>query len=84
MPACKIVLSKMLGQDAVREIEKVPLSRGRTSKCIDDLSRDAERVLCNKLKNNSFSIQVDESTDFTSKCHVLALKLLEIVHTMYV
>jgi hypothetical protein len=28
--------------------------------------------LYNKLKNNSFSSQVDESTDFTNKCHVIA------------
>jgi hypothetical protein len=28
------------------------------------MSHDAEEVLCDKLKNNSFSIRVDESTDF--------------------
>jgi hypothetical protein len=39
---------------------------------IDDISHDAEEVLCNKLENNSFSIQVDESTDFTNKCHAVA------------
>jgi hypothetical protein len=33
------------------------------------MSLDAEEVLCNKLKNNSFSIQVDESRGFSNKCH---------------
>jgi hypothetical protein len=35
------------------------------------MSHDAEEVLCDKLKNNSFSIQVDESTDFTIKSYVV-------------
>jgi hypothetical protein len=35
------------------------------------MSHDGEEVLWNKLKNNNFSIQVDESTDFTNKCHVI-------------
>jgi hypothetical protein len=38
----------------------------------DDMSHDAEEVLHDKLKNNSFSIEVDESTDFTNKSYVVA------------
>jgi hypothetical protein len=33
---------------------------------------DAEEVLLIKLENNILSIQVDESTDFTSKGHGIA------------
>lgn len=36
------------------------------------MSHHAEKVGYNKLKNNSFSLQVDESTDFTNKCHAIA------------
>jgi hypothetical protein len=36
------------------------------------MSYDAEEVLCNKGKNNSFCIQADESTDCTNKFHVIA------------
>ena len=32
----------------------------------------AEIVGYSKLKKNSFSIQVDKSTDFTNKCHAIA------------
>jgi hypothetical protein len=39
------------------------------NKHIGDMLHDAEEVLCDKLKNNSFSIQVDESTDFTNKSY---------------
>jgi hypothetical protein len=35
------------------------------------MSHDAEEVLCDKLKNNSFSIQADESTDFAYKSYVV-------------
>lgn len=30
------------------------------------------KKFCNKLKNNSFSIQVKESTYFSNKCHSIA------------
>jgi hypothetical protein len=43
-------MRKMLGQDAVREIENVPLSNSTTNRCIDDMSHDAEDVLCDKTK----------------------------------
>jgi hypothetical protein len=41
MPACKIIVGKMLGKDAVRD------------RRIDDMLHDTEEVLCDKLKNNS-------------------------------
>jgi hypothetical protein len=41
MPACKIIVSKILGQEAVREIENVPLSNSTINRCIDDTSYDA-------------------------------------------
>ena len=31
-----------------------------------------KRFLCDGLKNSSFSIEVDESTDLTNKCYVIA------------
>jgi hypothetical protein len=70
MPACKIIAGELLGRDAVREIENVPLSNSTINIHIDDMSRDAEEVLRDKLKNNNFSIQADESTDFTNKSYV--------------
>jgi hypothetical protein len=71
MPACKIVESKILGQDKVREIENVPLSNSKINRCIDDMSHDAEDVLWDKLKNKSFSVQVDESTNFTNMRNIM-------------
>jgi hypothetical protein len=62
----------MLGQYAVREIENVPFSDSTINRHNDDMSHDAEEVLCHKRKNNTSSIQVDESTDLTNKIYVVA------------
>lgn len=35
------------------------------------MSHDAEEALCNKLVNNCFYVQVDESTNFTNNCHTI-------------
>jgi hypothetical protein len=64
MLACNIIVGKMLGQDAVQEIENVPLSNTTINRRTEDMSQDAEKVLCDNLKNYIFSIQVDESNSF--------------------
>jgi hypothetical protein len=64
MSACKIIMGKMLGQDALREIENVALSNSTINRHTGDMSHDAEEVLHDKLKNNSFCIQVDKSNRF--------------------
>lgn len=61
----------MLGEGAVRKTENISLSNNTASRLID-MSHDVEEVLCDKLKNGYFSIQMNESTDLTNKCHVLA------------
>ena len=36
------------------------------------MAHDSDGILCGKLNDSIFSIQVDESTDPINKCHVLA------------
>jgi hypothetical protein len=64
MPECKITVGKMLGQDAVRETENVPLSNSTINRRMNDMLHDAEEFLRDKLKNNSLSIQVDTCKRF--------------------
>jgi hypothetical protein len=45
MLACKIIVGKIMGQDAVRETENVPLTNSTINKHIEDMPRDAEEVL---------------------------------------
>jgi hypothetical protein len=72
MSACKIIVGKMLGQDAVRKNENIPHSNSMKNRPIGDMSDDAEEVLRNKLKNNTFSTHIDESTYFINKSYVVA------------
>lgn len=67
MPACKIIVRKLVRQDAGWKFEK-----DCDHQRIDDMSQDVVKVLYNKLENKGFTIQVDESTDFTNKCHSVA------------
>jgi hypothetical protein len=71
MPACKIIVCKLLGQPAVLEIENVSLSNSTINRSIDDMSHDAEEISWDKLKNNSFFVQGDELTDFTNEGYVV-------------
>jgi hypothetical protein len=45
MPALKMIVGKMLVQDAVREIENVPLTKSMINRHIDDMSHDGQEVL---------------------------------------
>jgi hypothetical protein len=65
-------VAKMLQQASGRQSEGAPLSNRTINRCIDDMLHDAEEVLRDELKNNSFYIQVDESTNFTNKSYVVA------------
>jgi hypothetical protein len=40
------------------------------------VSHEAEEVLCDKLKNNRFSLQIDESSDFSNKSETVRLSAL--------
>jgi hypothetical protein len=49
MSACRIIVRKMLGKDAVRETENVALSNSMINRCIDDMSHDAEEVMLKRF-----------------------------------
>ena len=55
-----------------QKIEKVPLSNNIISRRIDDIAHDSEEVLYGKFTSSRLSIPFDESSDRTSKCHVVA------------
>ena len=72
LPACREIVRIMFGEDAVSEVNKIPLSDNTISRRIQDMSGDIE---CNHkskiLKHNSFALQVDESTDISGKAQLL-------------
>ncbi|XP_029654862.1 zinc finger BED domain-containing protein 5-like [Octopus sinensis] len=71
LPACKIIVSKILGKEATKKIDNIPLSNNTISRRLQDISENIEEFVNGKLIHSNFSIQVDESTDFSSESHVI-------------
>ena len=72
LPACKKMVKTMLGDDAEKQISKIPLSNDTVHRRILELSNNIEENVCiNKLQDSYFALQVDESTDITNKAQLL-------------
>ena len=73
LPACKAIVTEMLGPEAVKEIAKVPLSDNAISRRINEKSADIESVVLDKICiDNKFALQLDESTDISGHAQLLA------------
>ena len=67
LPACKKIVSTMLGNEAALKISKIPLSDDTVRRRILEMSSDIEKnVSSNKLQSSDFALLVDESTDITN------------------
>ena len=73
LPACKKIVKRMLGNEAAKEISKVPLSNDTVYRRILETSTNIEKTVCsNKLQFSYFALQVDESTDNANTAQLLA------------
>ena len=73
LPACKAIVTEMLGPQAVKEIAKVPLSHNTISRRINEKSADIESLVLDKICiDNKFALQLDESTDISGHAQLLA------------
>ncbi|XP_074857376.1 zinc finger BED domain-containing protein 5-like [Carettochelys insculpta] len=74
LPACQEIICTMIGPEAANEVSRVPLSSNTISKCIEDMSKDIETTLIEKIKEaGKFSLQIDESTDIDSCAQLIAI-----------
>ena len=77
MPAYKIIVRTMLGEEAEYEVSKVPVSDNTINGRVDDLSNNISGILSEILQNNNFTLQVDETTNITGKAQLLAFVRFE-------
>ncbi len=77
MPACKITVRAMLGEEGGCELSKVLVSDTTSSRRVDDLPNNISGILSEILQNKNFALQVDESTDITGKAQLLAFVRFE-------
>ena len=66
LPAALDLVSTMTGESAAQKLKAVPLSNNTISWRIDKISEDINNQLAAKIRENEFSLQLDEATISTS------------------
>ncbi|GFV20186.1 zinc finger BED domain-containing protein 5 [Trichonephila clavipes] len=72
LPAAIEIVETMFGDNFAKELQSIPLSNDTVSRQIDDIAEDVEQQLFGKLRDKSFSIQLDEATDSNKDAHFIA------------
>ncbi|XP_014782427.1 zinc finger BED domain-containing protein 5 [Octopus bimaculoides] len=72
LPVCKKIVKTMLGNEAAKQMNKIPLSNDTVHKRILEMPFSIEKNICsNKLQFSDFALETDESTDNASKAQFL-------------
>lgn len=73
LPAAKDMVSCVcvLGDKFSKLLDKIPLSNDTVARRIHEMAHDVENQLAQRLQNNYYAIQVDESTDISGLPNLL-------------
>ncbi|KAL0879427.1 hypothetical protein ABMA27_003178 [Loxostege sticticalis] len=71
LPAAKDMVSCVLGDKFSKLLDKIPLSNDTVARRIHEMAHDVEHQLAQRLQNNYYAIQVDESTDISGLPNLL-------------
>jgi hypothetical protein len=72
LSACCKIVKILFGENFEKEIRKIPLSNNTVQRCIEDMSKDVEFHVNEKLKATElFVLQLDESTDVIGKPQIV-------------
>jgi len=67
LPAAKDIVGCLLGPQAAKKLDLVPLSDNTVSRRIHDLASEVKKILIQRIQQSRFfAIQLDESTDVTN------------------
>lgn len=72
LPATKDIVREMLGEDAAKKIDAVPLSDNTVQRWIGEMSEDVSAQLLEQVRGSKyFALQLDESTDVANAAELL-------------
>lgn len=78
IPACREIVKLMFGNEAVEQIDKIPLSNDTVKRRITDMSEDIECIVVEKMREcKKFALQLDESTDVSNKARLMVFVRFE-------
>ncbi|XP_067306923.1 protein FAM200A-like [Pseudorasbora parva] len=72
LPATKDIVKELLGEDAAKKIDAVPLSDNTVSRRVGDMAEDVSAQLLDQVRaSECFALQLDESTDVANAAQLL-------------
>ncbi|XP_060529535.1 zinc finger BED domain-containing protein 5-like [Cylas formicarius] len=71
LPACLEIVKIMFGNEAQRDVLKIPVSDDTIKRRIIDMLGFIENAVTAKLSTKNFALQIDESTDISGKAQLI-------------
>uniref|UniRef100_UPI00398F2BF5 protein FAM200B-like n=1 Tax=Pristiophorus japonicus TaxID=55135 RepID=UPI00398F2BF5 len=71
MPCAIAIVREMFGEQEARELEKIPMSDDTIKRRIGSMSEDIVLQCIDRLRDNDFALQLDVTTDFSKRSHLL-------------
>ncbi|XP_060846365.1 zinc finger BED domain-containing protein 5-like [Rhopalosiphum padi] len=72
LPACREIVKVLFGEEAEKEVLKIPVSENTISRRIEHMSEDIEEQVLRQSRDSPlFALQLDESTDISGQAQLL-------------
>lgn len=72
LPACCEIVKVLFGEEAEKEVLKIPVSNNTVSRRIEHMSEDIEEQVLRQSRDSPlFALQLDESTDISGQAQLL-------------
>jgi len=75
LPTCREIVKVLFGEEAEKEVLKIPISDNTISRRIEHMSEDIEEQVLQQSRDSPlFALQLDESTDISGQAQLLVFK----------